>query len=69
MATVHPGLARFAAALYDAYAEVCDNPEHDTFFDLFNPVGIELRTADGLTARFFEEGIEFYPVDKDADKG
>lgn len=64
MATVHPSLARFAAELNDAYEAICEKPEYDEFFKLFYPVSIELRTGDGLTARFFEEGIEFYPKEE-----
>jgi len=64
MTTVLPQLARFAAALNDAYEEVC-NGTPDEFFQLFGPVSIELRTGDGLTARFYEEGIEFYPTESE----
>lgn len=60
MSTVTPELARFAANINDAYEKVCDEMPQE-FFDLFGPVSIELRTGDGLTARFYEEGIEFYP--------
>ena len=63
MATVHPTLARFAAALNDAYEEVCEAAP-DEFFQLFGPVEIKLYTGDGLTAKFYEEGIEFYPSEK-----
>lgn len=60
MSTINPMLARFAADLNDAWEKLCDGAP-DEFFDLFTPVSIELRTGDGLTARFYEEGIEFYP--------
>lgn len=66
MSTVQPDLARFAANLNDAYEKVC-NETPDEFFSIFAPVSIELHTGDGLTARFYEEGIEFYP--KVADNG
>lgn len=61
MATVHPKLAKFAAELNDAYDAICAKPEYDEFFSLFGPVAIKLYTGDGLTAKFWEEGIEFYP--------
>jgi hypothetical protein len=64
MATVHPLLARFAADLNEAYEAVCAKPEYDEFFKLFHPVSIELSTGDGVTAHFYEEGIEFYPAEK-----
>jgi hypothetical protein len=60
MTTVNTDLARFAAAISDAYDKVCaDMPQ--AFFDLFGPMQLELRTADGVTLRFWEEGVEFYP--------
>jgi hypothetical protein len=63
MTTVNPMLARFAAALNDAYEAVCDEAP-DEFFEVFGPVRIKLYTIDGLTAEFYEEGIEFYPDDE-----
>lgn len=60
MATVHPDLARIAADLNDAWDKICEAAP-DEFFGLFSPVSIRLYTGDGLTARFYEEGIEFYP--------
>lgn len=63
MTTVMPNLARFAAALNDAYEQVCKEAP-DEFFDIYGPVSIQLYTCDGLTARFYEEGIEFYPKKK-----
>lgn len=65
MGTVNPMLARFAADLNDAYEKLCDK-HPDEFFDLFQPMSLRLYTGDGLTAIFYEEGIEFYPAeDKD----
>jgi hypothetical protein len=60
MATVNPMLARFAAELNDAYEKVCKEAP-DEFFETFGPVSIKLFTCDGLTAEFYEEGIDFYP--------
>lgn len=61
---VNPLLARFAADLSDAWERLCEDPEHDTFFNLFEGVSIKLYTSDGLTAKFWEEGIEFYPKEQ-----
>lgn len=63
MATVNPNLARFAADLNDAYEKLC-NSAPDEFFEQYGPVSIKLFTCDGLTAEFYEEGIEFYPKPK-----
>ncbi|UDL16546.1 hypothetical protein SEA_ZOOMAN_305 [Microbacterium phage Zooman] len=61
MATpIHPILARFAADLNDLWEKHCAEAP-DEFFELFNPVSIKLYTGDGLTAEFYEEGIDFYP--------
>lgn len=61
MAIVNGDLAQFAAEVQKAYQKVCDNPKYsDDFFRIFSPT-IELHTEDGLTAKFWEEGIEFYP--------
>ena len=62
MTTINPDLARFAAELSDTYDALCDKYPQ-AFFDAFRP-RIELRTVDGLTARFYEEGIEFYPKER-----
>jgi hypothetical protein len=61
MPIVNPLLARFAADLNDAYDKVCEDPAHEEFFRIFEGVSIRLFTVDGLTAKFWEEGIEFYP--------
>lgn len=66
MTIINPKLARFAALVNDAYERVCEEFDDDSFFGAFAPMGLELRTCDGLTARFWEEGIEFYPAE---DKG
>lgn len=66
MSFVNPDLARFAASLNAAIDKVCDEMPDD-FFSLFAPVSIELHTGDGLTARFYEEGIEFYPEEASSD--
>jgi hypothetical protein len=60
MTTINPYLARFAADLNDAYAKICEEAP-DEFFALFDPVSIVLHTGDGVTAKFWDEGIEFYP--------
>lgn len=61
--TVLPALARFAADLNDAWEKVVEGMDDD-FFNLFAPVEIRLYTGDGLTAKFWEEGIEFYPKEE-----
>lgn len=60
MALVNPKLAVFAARLNDVWEQLCDETEMD-FFDLFGPVEIKLYTVGGYTAKFWEDGIEFYP--------
>lgn len=63
MTTVDPKLARFAADLNDAYEKICNDPKHNGFFDLFEGVEIKLYSYGELTAKFWEEGIEFYPAE------
>ena len=65
MAIVNPKLAVFAARLNEAWEKLCDDTEVD-FFDLFGPVEIKLYTVDGFTAKFWEDGIEFYPAEEEA---
>lgn len=62
MSTVHPDLARFAANLNDLWVALCEKEDPGSdFWDIFAPVSIKLYTGDGLTAKFWEDGIEFYP--------
>lgn len=65
-APVNPTLLRFALEiekfideLYEKYAA-----ENRDFYEIYEPA-IRLYTVDGLTAVFYEEGIEFYPEEKD----
>ena len=60
---IDPRMARFAAAVNDAYEKVCNDFTDEHFWDDYAPIQIELRTINGLTARFWEEGIEFYPAE------
>ena len=60
MTTVQPMLARFATDLNDMWTKLCDESP-DEFFDIYGPVSIKLYTGGGLTAEFYEEGIDFYP--------
>jgi hypothetical protein len=61
MSIINPLLARYAADLNDAIDKLSLKPEHREFFEVYGPVGVKMYTVDGLTAEFFEEGIEFYP--------
>lgn len=64
MATpINPHLARFAADFADLWTKYCEEAP-DEFFELFSPVSVRLYTGDGLTAEFYEEGIDFYPEKK-----
>lgn len=60
-APIDPRLARFTAGLFDLYSKFCDDFTDDDFFGDYDPISLELRTINGLTAKFWEEGIEFYP--------
>ena len=60
---INPHLARFTADFADLWTKFCEDAP-DEFFDLFNPVSVQLHTGDGLTAEFYEEGIAFYPEKK-----
>lgn len=64
MTTIHSGLARLMADLTEAVDAVIDKPEHKGVIDTWGPISVEVSTVDGLTARFYEEGIEFYPESK-----
>lgn len=64
--TVRPSLARLMADLQDAWDKIltehlAQNPDLDDYA----PFGLSVTTIDGLTARFYEEGIEFYPNEKE----
>lgn len=63
MTTIQPMLARFAADLNDMWTKLCEEAP-DEFFNTFGQVSIQLYTDDGLTAKFYEEGIDFYPEEK-----
>lgn len=63
MTTVDPRLARFAADLNDAFSKLIDGADSE-FLNDYGPIGLELQTINGLTARYYEEGIDFYPEDK-----
>ena len=56
-AFVDPKLAAFAAELSEAVDNLLDK------YDLTHhrPVDVVLTTCDGIAAKFWEEGIEFYP--------
>lgn len=59
MGPLNSELLKFALKLETAINEgLKENPE---FAEYFAPIGVELHTCDGFTARFLEEGIEFYP--------
>ena len=58
--TVDPRLAIFAAKVSEAYDKVCEEQAQE-FFDDYAPIGLEMTTINGLTVRFWEEGLEFYP--------
>jgi hypothetical protein len=62
VSVIQPQLARFAADLHDAIDKVLES--HDKLHETYGPVQVRLYTDDGLTATFFEEGIEFYPKEK-----
>lgn len=55
-------LARFAADLEEAFNEVCNR--HAPHLEHYFPLGLELHSGDGVTARFMEDGIDFYPEAK-----
>lgn len=55
-------LAKFAADLEEAFNEVCNR--HIPLLENYYPLGLELHTADGVTARFMDDGIDFYPEAK-----
>lgn len=59
MSIIAADLARFAADLNEAYEAVCEKYP-DEFFDLFHPT-IALYSYGEVAAKFYEEGIEFYP--------
>lgn len=60
---VNEHLARFAAELNAAYERLCEQTPDD-FFTAYRPMSLKLYTGDGLTAVFYEEGIEFYPEEE-----
>lgn len=61
---INPELAKFAFALEAAYSKACEEAPEE-FWSLFNPVSVKLYTGDGLTAEFYEEGVDFYPSKKE----
>lgn len=61
---LRPELVRLVSDLFTAWEEISGRSEHEVAFELFGPVSVELRIEDGLMARFFEEGIEFYPKEE-----
>lgn len=63
MAIVNPHLARFAAEISEAYDGVSERFPYE-FFEAFAPLDLRLYTVDGLTVRFLEEGLEFYPKEE-----
>ncbi len=61
---VNEELVSFISEVNGAYKRICEDPKYsDLFFEIYKP-SIRLYTDDGLTARFWEEGIEFYPEEK-----
>lgn len=64
---VNPALLRLALEIERFIDEVFDRyaAENRDFYEIYEPE-IRLYTTDGLTAKFYEEGIEFYPEEKDA---
>lgn len=62
MATVNPTLAKFAVELAETIDKLYDKYSvlDASFYEVYAPE-IRLYTIDGLTALFYEEGIEFYP--------
>lgn len=59
---IDPNLARTMAELEKAWSEILDrNYEALTHFGTFS---LKVYTDDGLTAQFYEEGIDFYPKDE-----
>lgn len=62
MTTVNPTLAKFAVELSEIIDKLFDkySVQDAAFYEIYEPE-IRLYTTDGLTAKFYEEGIEFYP--------
>lgn len=61
---VHPALARFTADLSEAIDRISNDPTHNEYFELFENTQIQLSAYGELIAKFWEEGIEFYPKDE-----
>ena len=61
-AVLNHHLLTFAVKLEKAINKALD--EDPEFATIWAPIGVELHTIDGLTAKFLEEGIEFYPEEK-----
>lgn len=59
---VDPNLARTMAELEKAWGEILErNYDSLSHFGIFQ---LKVYTDDGLTAQFYEEGIDFYPKDQ-----
>lgn len=59
MATTGRDFARFAADIEEAYEAICEKYPDD-FFTTWEPT-IRLYSYGDLAAKFYEEGIEFWP--------
>lgn len=62
---INPTLLKFAAELYEFTETLYEkySRDHPEFYEIWEP-DIRLYSYDVLTAKFFEEGIEFYPEEK-----
>lgn len=62
---VDPAIARFAAEVKEFFDNTLDRyAEQDARFLDHSPLSMQITTVDGIAARFWEEGIEFYPGEK-----
>ncbi len=62
MTVVDSNLARTMAELEKAWSEILDR-NYDSLSH-FGNFQLKVYTDDGLTAQFYEEGIDFYPRDE-----
>lgn len=73
-AIVQPQMAALLAELKTATDEIIDKHLNEAdalggdknYLQFYMPIGVQVTTIDGLTAQFYEEGIEFYPETKEA---
>lgn len=60
---VDPRIAVLMAKIGDALNDVFEGTDQEVF-DIHGPIQVHVTGLDGVIARFYEEGIDFYPKEE-----